>query len=92
MPNIISQQVDATGLHVVASDGRSVDILVSDIAAAYSAQTGNVANRRLQTRTILKTTVVNAIGAEQVDPAYMDIDFDSGTFIPTTLEFRTPGG
>jgi len=97
MPNLRSQIVgplDALGaafagkrgVHLQASDGRSITLTRADVLANFASQTGTRAARKLKTMQWVKDQIVAALGAEQIDPAGIAHDFDDATGEVTALE------
>ncbi len=78
--------VGKVGLHLTASDGRSVTLTRAQVVAFFQAQTGTRAAKRAATIAWVKTTIRDALGAEQVDVASIAADFDDTDGTPTQLE------
>lgn len=76
MPNIRLQSLDASGLVIVASDGRSVTITRADVIAHFQSETGTKAKRLLATIQWVKATLEAALGPEQVPALLTDFDAD----------------
>ncbi len=79
--------VGKVGLHLTASDGRSVTLTRAQILAHFATETGTRAQKIVATRQWIRTTIRDALGAEQVDVANVTgVDFDDADGTPTQLE------
>jgi hypothetical protein len=76
MPNVRSQRIDATGLEIVASDGRVYTLTKAEVIAFFQSTTGSAASRRAQVITSIKEGIVTTLGAEQIDILDLDYDFN----------------
>ena len=83
MPNIRSQRVydpsSSLALEIVASDGRTFTLTKAQVQAFYQGTTGNAASRRNQVIAWLKSGIVTALGAEQIDTLDLTYDFSTTT-------------
>lgn len=66
MPNIREQRIDANGIYIVASDGRTFSLTREDAVAHFKSQTGTRAKKRTATIQWVKQSIETALGAEQV--------------------------
>lgn len=82
------QYVGAEGLHITASDGRSITLTRQQILANYQSQTGNAAARKAKCIDWAKQQIVAAIGAEQLDALLIDLDFNTVDGKLSRLEVR----
>jgi len=76
MPNLRSQSIDANGLSLVASDGRSFTLTRAEVIAHFQAETGSRASRITKTIAWVKDSIEAALGPEQVPAFLIDFDFD----------------
>lgn len=76
MPNLRSQSIDANGLTLVASDGRSITLTRAQVVAHFQAETGSRAARLAATIAWVKASIETALGPEQVPASSLDFDFD----------------
>lgn len=86
MPNIRSQRIDANGIEIVASDGRTFSVTRAQIRNFFQAQTGTRAEKRAATIDRLKDEIRDALGANQINRASLSLDFDDADGTPTALE------
>lgn len=66
MPNIREQRIDADGIYIVASDGRTFSLTRAEAMAHFRGQTGTRAKKRAATIDWVKQSIESALGAEQV--------------------------
>lgn len=66
MPNIREQRVDADGIYIVASDGRTFSLTRAEAIAHFKSETGTRAKKRAATIQWVKQSIETALGAEQV--------------------------
>ena len=83
-----SQKLDATGIEMTASNGKTFTMTAAQVRARFLIETGTVAQRGVKTITWLKQEIVNALGADQIDLAGLDFDFDRATGRPLKLTHR----
>jgi hypothetical protein len=76
MPNLRSQSIDANGLELVASDGRSFTLTRAEVMVHFQSETGGRAARLSKTIQWVKDSIEAALGAEQVPAFLIDFDFD----------------
>ena len=76
MPNLRSQSIDANGLSLVASDGRSFTLTRAEVIAHFQTETGGRAARLAKTIQWAKDSIEAALGPEQVPAFLVDFDFD----------------
>lgn len=76
MPNLRSQSIDANGLSLVASDGRSFTLTRAEVIAHFQGLTGSKPSRIAATIQWVKDSIEAALGPEQVPQALIDFDFD----------------
>lgn len=76
MPNLRSQSLDANGLSLVASDGRSFTLTRAEVIAHFQSETGNRAAKLAATIQWVKDGIEAALGPEQVPAFLVDFDFD----------------
>lgn len=76
MPNLRSQSIDANGLELVASDGRSFTLTRAEAIAHFQAETGGRAAKLAKTIQWVKDSIEAALGPEQVPAFLIDFDFD----------------
>lgn len=79
MPNLRSQSLDANGLSLVASDGRSFALTRAEAISRFQSETGNRAAKLAATIQWVKDGIEAALGPEQVAQALIDFDFDDVT-------------
>lgn len=61
MPNIREQRIDANGIYIVASDGRSIELTVADIKRLTRG-----ARSKAEGQLAIARAIENALGPEQV--------------------------
>lgn len=76
MPNLRSQSIDANGLSMVASDGRSITLTRAQVIANFQTQTGSRAAKIAATIQWVKDSITTALGAEQVPAFLTDFSYD----------------
>lgn len=76
MPNLRSQSIDANGLSLVASDGRSFALTRADVMAHFQSLNGSKPSRIADTIQWVKDSIEVALGPEQVPASLIDFDFD----------------
>ena len=76
MPNLRSQSIDANGLSLVASDGRSFTLTRAQVVAHFQSETGGRAARLTKTIQWVKDSIEVALGPGQVPAFLVDFDFD----------------
>lgn len=76
MPNLRSQSIDANGLSLVASDGRSITLTRADVLAHFQSLTGSKSSKIAATIQWVKDGIEAALGSEQVPAFLIDCDFD----------------
>lgn len=76
MPNLRSQSIDANGLSLVASDGRSFTLTRAQAIAHFQSETGSRAAKLAATIQWVKDGIEAALGPEQVPAFLIDFDFD----------------
>lgn len=67
---------DQRGLYLMASDGREVVITRRMVRQQFLAAAGTVAARKATVRQWVRDAIGTALGAEQIDPAGVSVDFD----------------
>ena len=81
MPNIRSQIVNSSSIHIVASDGRSITLTKQKIR--------NLTRRDLPDKAAaiahVKREIQDALGAEQVPVSLLEFDFDESDGTPLRL-------
>ena len=81
MPNIVSQPVNADGLHVVASDGSSVTVTAARIKSEHDA----TADGPLRVQTVerwLAGLIADALGEQNVEASQIEVRYDPETGAP----------
>lgn len=86
MPNVRSQRIDANGIEIVASDGRTFSVTRAQIRSFFQAQTGTRQEKRAATIDRLKDEIRDALGAEQCSKGMLHLDFDDSDGTPTAME------
>lgn len=76
MASLRGARVDDDGIWMQAADGRQVTITRADLRAQFLAATGSRSAKRAAVMTWLKTTIVAALGSEQIDASQITFDFD----------------
>ncbi len=74
---IRSQTLTNQVLTIVAGDGRTYSVTKQQVQAFYQTTSGNAASRRNQVITWYRNGLVAALGAEQVNPAELIVDFST---------------
>lgn len=77
---------DQVGIWMQASDGREFVVTKRMIRQQFLAETGTALQRKAKVRLWLRGEIAAALGAEQIDPAGIDGDFDEADGTPTGLE------
>lgn len=76
MPNLRSQSIDASGISLVASDGRSFTLTRAQVLAHFQGLNGSKPSRIAATIQWVKDSIEAALGPEQVPALLVDFDFD----------------
>lgn len=77
MANLRAADVTKDGMVLTGLPDRTFTVTRQEILTFYQAQQGNAAARKAATITWLKNNIVAALGAENVDPANLIVDFDA---------------
>ena len=82
-------RVDADGISITASDGRTFTLKRADVVKDYDARSGQEASRLSATVESMRSALLAALGPEQIDAASIDLAFTSrdGT-APLVREIR----
>jgi hypothetical protein len=86
VPNLRGQSIDANGISLVGSDGRSITLTKAQMQAFYQTTSGNAASRKAQVIAWVKDQITAALGAEQVPQSLITFDVDAASGTPTRLE------
>ena len=86
MPNIKTQIVNANGITIATSNGKTFNITSAAILAYYAGTTGTVAARRALTIAWIQQQIETACGVDQVPQTKVTVDFDETTGIPQSLK------
>ena len=76
MPNLRSQSIDANGLSLVASDGRSFTLTRAEVIAHFQSLNGSKSSKIAATIQWVKDSIEAVLGPEQVPAFLIDFDFD----------------
>lgn len=76
MPNIRAQRIDADGLDITASDGRTFSLTRAQVIAHFQAENGSKPAKIAATIQWVKDGIEAALGPEQVPASLIDFDFD----------------
>lgn len=71
------------GIYVQASDGREFVVTKRMVRERFQIETGTVPARKLKVKLWLRQQLVAALGAEQIDPAGVEHEFDESDGTPS---------
>lgn len=89
MPNIVEQHVSSERLFIRVSNGRTVEVSPARFKQEFDRLTGTRTRKRADALAWLKQHIVDTLGAEMVDAAALDLNFDDATGRVTQSDWRS---
>ena len=88
MPNIRSQKIDATGIEIIASDGRVFSRTYEEIRTFFQGLSGRPADKANATVQWIRDGITATLGEEQIPTLLLDLTFDQSTWRATLVSIR----